>query len=175
MLSFEQLNTILVQVKGIPNSRPLTAASEDPNDLRTVTPAHFLTVGSILEPPELRKEVDKSSSFSQRLHLLNRLKQDFWKSWRRDCLSTLQVRRKWIQDGLPFKQGDLVLLAEDNQRSMQWKLGRILEVFAGNDDLVRVVKVKTSSGELVRPIVNFRKLPVDVPVEPEPPGSAAQQ
>ena len=175
VLSFEELNTILVQVEGILNSRPLTAASEDPNDLRTITPAHFLTGGSILEPPEVRKEIDKSSTLSQRLHLLNRLKQDFWKSWRRDYLSTLQVRRKWTQDGLQFKQGDLVLLAEDNQGPMQWKLGRILEVFAGNDDLVRVVKVKTSSGELIRPIVKLRKLPVDVPMQLDPPGSAAQQ
>ncbi len=85
------------------------------------------------------------------------------------------MRRKWIQEGLQFKQGDLVLLAEDNQRPMQWKLCRIVEVFTGNDDLVRVVKVKTSSGELVRPILKLKKLPVDIPVESQPPGSAAQQ
>ncbi len=53
--------------------------------------------------------------------------------------------------------------------------GQIVEVFSGNDDLVRVVKVKASSGELVRPIVKLRKLPVDIAVESEPPGSAAQQ
>ncbi len=43
----------------------------------------------------------------------------------------------------------MVLLAEGNQRPMQWEVGGVMEGFTGNDDLVRVVKVKTSSGELV--------------------------
>ncbi len=92
VLSFEELNTILVHVEDILNSRPLTAALEDPNDFRTITPAHFLTGGSILEPPELRKQIDKSSTLSQRLSLLNRLKEHFWKSWRRGYLSPGLIR-----------------------------------------------------------------------------------
>ncbi len=51
-------------------------------------------------------------------------------------------------------------------RPMQLEQGRIMEVFTGNDDLVKVIKVKTSSGELVRAIVRLRKLPVDIPVSP---------
>ncbi len=67
VLSFEELNTILVQVEGTFNSRPLTAASDDPIDLQVKTPVHFLTGGSIQEPPEQMKEVDKTSTTEARL------------------------------------------------------------------------------------------------------------
>ena len=43
---------------------------------------------------------------------------------------------------------------------MQWKIGRIKEVYTGNDGLVRVVKVKSQQYDLIRPIVKLRKLPI---------------
>ena len=56
--------------------------------------------------------------------------------------------------------GDLVLLVEDNQAPLQWKTGRIQETYPGNDDIVRVVKVKTATGQLIRPVAKLRKLPL---------------
>ncbi len=61
--------------------------------------------------------------------------------------------------------GDLVLLAEDNEAPLQGKLARIVETYAGNDDIVRVCKVKTSNSTLIRPVVELRKLPIDVSLE----------
>ena len=55
---------------------------------------------------------------------------------------------------------DLVLLAEDNQAPLQWKTGPIQETYPGYDDVVRVVKVKTATGQLIRPVAKLRKLPL---------------
>ena len=55
---------------------------------------------------------------------------------------------------------DLVLIAEENLPALQWKLGRTIETYSGNDNLIQVVKLKTTSGELIRPVVKLPKLPL---------------
>lgn len=41
-LTYEQFNTLIVQVEGILNSRPLVALSQDPSGLGYLTTGHFL-------------------------------------------------------------------------------------------------------------------------------------
>ena len=50
--------------------------------------------------------------------------------------------------------GDVVLIKEKAPRN-QWPLGRVVEVFHGNDNLVRTVRIQTSASKepLTRSIV----------------------
>ena len=59
-----------------------------------------------------------------------------------------------------FNIGDLVLVAEDNCRVLDWPLARINKLFKGNDSRTRVVEVKTAKWVSNRPIVKLRKLPL---------------
>ena len=158
ILSFEELNTYLIQIEAILNSRPITSMSNDPNDLRPLTPAHFL-LG--VEPESNHSVDDDNLHIKTRHRLLEKMKFSFWKSWHCDHLVSLQIRKKWLSNGPIFAVGDLVLIAEDNQRPSQWKLGRITELYSGNESINRVAKVITDAGMLVRPVVKLRKLPVD--------------
>ena len=48
--------------------------------------------------------------------------------------------------------GDLVLVVEENTPRGLWPLGIITDVNLGRDNLVRSVKIRTRSTQMVRPI-----------------------
>ncbi|KAJ8038809.1 hypothetical protein HOLleu_16344 [Holothuria leucospilota] len=52
-----------------------------------------------------------------------------------------------------------MILEKTNQRG-HWPLGRVVEVFKGPDGHVRVVRVKTSKGDITRSITKLSLLEV---------------
>lgn len=52
-----------------------------------------------------------------------------------------------------------MVLRDENLPPLKWKLGRVVELHPGNDDLVRVVTVRTESGNFKRAIAKLCKLP----------------
>ena len=160
VLTYEELSNYLCQIEAIMNSRPLTPLSNDPDDLTVLTPAHFLVGGPLKALP--LHNVPISLQLDERYRLLQKLTSSFWKSWRRDYLVHLQIRKRWFKDGERLTVGDFVLIAEDNQPPLHWKKGRIIEVYEGNDETNRVVKVKTIPGDIIRPVVKLRKMPLDL-------------
>jgi len=52
LFTFEELNTFVVEVEGILNSRPITSISSDPNDLLVLSPAHCLIGKALTSLPE---------------------------------------------------------------------------------------------------------------------------
>ena len=72
----------------------------------------------------------------------------------KEYLPILQCRTKWLDRKENLSVGDLVLIAEETPRN-SWPLARVLEVYPGDDGLVRSVKVKTRSTTLVRPVTKL--------------------
>ncbi|XP_072392194.1 uncharacterized protein [Diabrotica undecimpunctata] len=94
VLTYEEFNTLLIQIEAVLNSRPLCPVSNDPNDFSVLTPGHFLT----LEPLKIIPDRDYSDVNLNRLsrwQLLQRLHADFWQRWSREYLHTLHQRSKW--------------------------------------------------------------------------------
>ncbi|XP_055916282.1 uncharacterized protein LOC129949079 [Eupeodes corollae] len=158
LLTTEELLTVVIEVEGILNSRPIAPLSADPNDGEALTPAHLL-IGSSLRslPPEPVPE--RQTGCLKRWQLLCWLKQQFWLKWSKEYLLGLQARSKWVQEQPNLVVGKLVLIHEDNSPPQRWKTGRVIGVVEGQDGKVRVADVKTSSGVLRRPIVKLAPLP----------------
>ncbi|KAJ8948312.1 hypothetical protein NQ318_020799 [Aromia moschata] len=88
-----------------------------------------------------------------------KLQQDFCNKWSTEYLNRLQNRPKWFRSCENLKVNDLVLLKEDNVAPLNWPRARIIEVLPGLDKKVRVVRLKTSEGEIVRSIAKICPLP----------------
>lgn len=157
-LTYEEFNTVCVQVEAILNSRPLYLPSSDPNDLEALTPGHFLIFRPIVSPPD-RDVTALSINRLNRWQLVQRIHQDFWKRWRQEYLHTLQQRQKWLLPSTPILPGTVVIIQDDNLPPLKWSLGRISAVFPGRDGITRVAEVSTPSGTLRRPIRKLCPLP----------------
>nr|XP_041630739.1 uncharacterized protein LOC121502075 [Drosophila kikkawai] len=156
-LAFEELNTVIVEVEAILNSRPLTPMSSDPTDTSALTPGHFM----IGEPLTAAPDANLSSPgkrLVKRWELVSRLKQMFWDQWSMEYLQELQMRNKWKTASQNVKEGLLVLVKEDNVPVMSWPMGRIVKTYPGKDDHVRVVNVKTASGIFKRSVTRLAPL-----------------
>lgn len=157
-LTFESFSTVLTQVEAVLNSRPLSPLSSDPQDPNPLTPSHFLigrAIASTLDQPLQQISENRLNNYQK----LQRLIQSFWTRWRKEYISELQVRNKWKIREPNLKEGDLVILKEDNLPPCHWVLGRIQEIHLGKDKLSRVVTVKCSSGVIKRPISKICPLP----------------
>ena len=76
----------------------------------------------------------------------------FWKRWLREYVPALQQRQKWVREKGNLKVNDLVLLVDENSPRGRWLLGRVMKIFPGHDQRVRVGEVKRKNSTLVRPI-----------------------
>ncbi|GFY21778.1 integrase catalytic domain-containing protein [Trichonephila clavipes] len=161
-LTYEELLTVTVQIEGILNSRPLCPLSNNDDDFQVLTPAHFLINRSLnsLEEPNLTKCKESNLKKWQKI---TKIVQLMWKFWSRNYLNRLQQRGKWMFEKNNVKIGDLVLIIEENLPTYKWALGRIVELYYGEDKKVRFVKIKTQYSTCKRAISKICVLPMEDP------------
>jgi len=129
------LRTLMAEVEGILNGRPLTPNSDSSIDTEPFTPNHVLLLRSHLSlPPGV---FVKNDLYCQRRRMHVQYVVDvFWKRWLSEYLPSLQERQKWIKPRRDFAVSDLVLVADERVSRGQWHEGRVLEVHPGRDDFI---------------------------------------
>ncbi|XP_051161138.1 uncharacterized protein LOC127281463 [Leptopilina boulardi] len=138
LLTFEEINTLVIEIEAVLNSRPLTPISSDPNDLLVLTPGHFLIGDALTSLPEEDFQDTPTNKLSTWQHL-QKLRQHFWGRWSKEYLNNLNTRVKWADGNHQIKEGTVVVIKEDNLPPMQWALGRVTETHPGEDGIIRVV------------------------------------
>lgn len=113
MMTVQEAETLLVQIEGLLNSRPLCPMTDDVDDLCALTPAHFLIGEPITAIPEPSLEHLAVNRLSRWQNVQARM-QSFWKQWQTQYLHTLQQRRKWNQKNKNLKVSDLVIIKDEN-------------------------------------------------------------
>lgn len=153
----ETLNAILLDAEFLINSRPLTDVSVHSGDEEPITPNHFLLGGcGLVATPSVLDQVCLRGQWNLQQQITNGL----WKRWCREYIPSLVKREKWYDQGRQLKVGDVVVFGEEGLGRGIWAKGRVNEVIAGPDGIVRSAKVATVGGTLHRPAASLAVLDV---------------
>ena len=152
-LTEEILHTVLCEVECIVNSRPITKCSDDIQDVAALTPNHLVLLRYNQAVPW--GVFYYGDTYRKHWRHVQHIATLFWRRWITEYLTELQRRQKCVKDEPHLGVGDLVLLLDENSPRGSWLLCLVKEISMGRDGLVRSVKVKTATTELVRPITKL--------------------
>lgn len=91
LVNEEMLGTLMAEVPGILNRRPLTPVSNEPKDLQPLTPNHLL----LFRANPLVVLAKEDTFCKRRWRHVQYMSDIFWKRWLKEYLPTLQVWQNW--------------------------------------------------------------------------------
>ena len=151
--TFEEFRSLATHVSSVLNDRPITYLMSDIEASETALSPSMLIRGYNLNEPlglNLRKMKDpKETKLGDQYYLSEQLKNAFWKTWNQQYLTELferHVRNKKAQKAqIVPKLGEVVIIAEDKTPRRSWKLGRVVNIREGRNQVIRQVTVQTLS------------------------------
>ena len=176
-LTYKELLTVLIEVEGVINSRPLTyiypEVAEEP-----LMPSHLVIGRRLSTPPdrtELSDDEDCASKFQRRARHLSQLIEHFRKRWTKEYLIGLREFHHCSTQGdhdRRIKTGDIVLIHDENLPWQNWRLGEVTGWIESRDGYERgaVLQVASKKGKhikLRRPIQKLVPLEVNTGKPPE--------
>ncbi|KAH7954765.1 hypothetical protein HPB49_021650 [Dermacentor silvarum] len=113
------------------------------------------------EPAVTKKlEVLRLRDLSKKLRYRQKLVDQLWIRWKKKYL--LELRALHIYPSHPsscLQVDDAVLIEEPNMSRGIWPLGRVVDVFPGQDGIIRACRVKAQDGKFIRrPVQKLYKL-----------------
>uniref|UniRef100_A0ABD2X9A7 Integrase catalytic domain-containing protein n=1 Tax=Trichogramma kaykai TaxID=54128 RepID=A0ABD2X9A7_9HYME len=162
-LNYEEMTTVLCECEAIINARPISYSSDDKEGLLAITPDMFLKEIDDEKVPDLDQIY--ASSSERRLKYRLRLRTELRERFRAEYLGQLLNRAKSQRSWQKISIGDIVLVANDNTKRLDWPLARVIDLVKGRDGIVRVAKVKTATGELMRPVQRLLVLEESDPID----------
>ena len=151
-----ELETVLIKIEAVLNSRPITFQSDDPREPKPISPSDLL-IGRRLTtlppaPPNAEPRNFNRQDATNRMRYLERLADDFWARWRSEYLRERSLHYERRRRTQPIRIGEVVLIQADNLKRQEWKLGVIAELYPSADGIVRSVRLRTTTGDLRRPV-----------------------
>lgn len=102
---------------------------------------------------------EKADSSLSRWQHVQKMRDHFWQRWSREYLHALTTRPKWFMAGATPHIGSLRLITSEMTPPSRWPLAPITKLHSEEDGITRVVIVRTTTSELIRPLVKLVMLP----------------
>ena len=163
LVEFEELQTIVVEIEAVLNSRPLCYVSAEREEV--ITPSHFLILR--------RHTAAAENALCSEMNLLKRLKgtkrllDRFWRIWLERYLLSLRERHSknptYRSSCTKPASGDVVVIKENKPR-LRWKMGQVISCSRGRDGFVRSATVRVLDSKN-SPVVIRRPIRLLIPLE----------
>ena len=167
----DELYTILTEVEAMVNSRPLMQVSDEPSELKYLTPASFLIGRELINLPVVPiKTSDKSlrkKELNKMMVMQNKTLNSLWKTWREEYVRNLGTVPKKVNESKCIKVGEFVMVAEHSIPRAKWKVGRIVDAKEGRDGRIRTLWIRIPTGNecdskiISRPVQHVSRLEAD--------------
>ena len=133
LLNFQELHTILVEMEGVLNSRPLTYVSDESDGISyPLTPSHLKNGRNINRlPNDAHFEIISTyKGLSKRAKYYQSLLHKFSKNWKNEyLLSLLEAYKTSNTFNEPsINVNDIVILRDEQTKRSFWKLCRVTEL-----------------------------------------------
>uniref|UniRef100_A0A182FND8 DUF5641 domain-containing protein n=1 Tax=Anopheles albimanus TaxID=7167 RepID=A0A182FND8_ANOAL len=115
-----EMQTLMHQISAILNSRPLTAVRTAPEDVEA------LNTGALLDRTPAMLRNDDAEPIHTRWKRVQWLTKQFWTRWRSEYLAQLRCAAKWTRRMPNVREGQIVLLGDDNIPLSRWPLGIVI-------------------------------------------------
>lgn len=97
--------------------------------------------------------------FQARYRNIQHCRDELQSRFKKEYLALLVARGK-SQKSKKVKVGDVVLVGCDQKKRIDWPMGLVREILPGKDGQVRVVRLKTATGILLRPVQRLYQMEI---------------
>ncbi len=152
------LRTVLIEVEGIMNAKPLGYISSDIADPDPITPSILLMGRHDSSLPQVM--YDSSHLIGTRRWRHSQVLADqFWARFINLYLPGLQERQKWQKDNDQLRVNQVMLIMDPQIPRALWLVGKVTRTFPGPDGRIRTVAVQVQDRIYVRPVARLIPLP----------------
>ena len=147
-LTYDQLQTIVVEIEGLLNARPLTYIYDDVESISfPLTPSHLIYGRRIVNLPNAQHSeiISTNKSLTRRLRHHRYLLEKFANHWKREYLQSLREQsntkaRTDNESGIAI--GDIVIVRNEKTNRNFWKLAKVEDLLQGGDKVVRAAVIR---------------------------------
>ena len=170
-LTYDQLQTLVVEIEGVLNARPLTYVYDDVESISfPLTPSHLIYGRRIINSPNSQhyEVVSMHKSLTRRLRHHKNLLERFAKQWRGEYLQSLREHsypKSGNKQESGIRVGDIVIVQNEKSNRNLWKLAKVEELMKGDDGVIRAAVIRTCCENSSRSQLLRRSIKHLIPIE----------
>ena len=146
ILFFNELFTLVKEAANLANERPIGLKPNLQTDPQFLSPNSLLLgrCSDRMNAGPFQSKTDQEAnpeSDKTRYLLVQKITNQFWKTWQKLYFPTLLQRQKWHYEERNMKIGDVCMLKDSNALRGEWKMCRVKAVYPDERGTVRNVMV----------------------------------